>query len=38
MSNSEEQIFNLSLASKGPRLLLNLSGEVSGAENIDEHR
>jgi hypothetical protein len=36
MSNSEEEIINFSLASKGPRLLLALNGEVSGAENIDE--
>jgi hypothetical protein len=36
MSNSEEEIINLSLASKGARLLLALNGEVSGAENIDD--
>jgi hypothetical protein len=36
MSNSKEQIINLSLASQGPRLLLALNCEVSGAENIDE--
>jgi hypothetical protein len=36
MSNSEHQIINFSLASKGPRLLLALNGEVSGPENIDE--
>jgi hypothetical protein len=35
LSNSKEAIINLSLASKGPRLLA-LNGEVSGAENIDE--
>jgi hypothetical protein len=36
MSNGEEEIIKLSLASKGPHLLLALNGEVSGAENIDE--
>jgi hypothetical protein len=35
-SYSEEEAINLSLASKGPPLLLALNGEVSGAENIDE--
>jgi hypothetical protein len=37
MPNSQEQMINLSLASKGPPpLLLALNGEVSGAENMDE--
>jgi hypothetical protein len=36
MSNSEEEMINFSLASKGTRLLLALNGEVSGAENIDD--
>jgi hypothetical protein len=34
MSNSEEQQFLF--GKQGPRLLLALNGEVSGAENIDE--
>jgi hypothetical protein len=36
MSNSKEEIINFSLASKGPRLLLALNAEVSGADNVDD--